>query len=679
MNNQTKANVLLGAVSARRTDDAEVNRFSMRFLDAERTSVDQRPFSVFFEEDLEKAVDLATRLKEITDQALADGETSEIAVSKALDAAAGEATNYSTGVVQHALKLFMTHHDHARSVRIPSLMRRIGARASAEAVTAAPPPLGGTTTSPKENQLNWFREDPLSNEHHEHWHVVYPFLGFPRDTPLPEEQRQGEMFFYMHEQMLARYDAERLAVGLDRVKPFSDYRAPLEIGYDPGAFALGERTFPPRAANVQLEDIPVLTPFITDGYTLNRHEVLRDRFEKATADAALVNRDGSSAPLSGHEGSDALGATNEPSRRQINPEYYGNHHGMGHILISAVGNLPNAFAGIMAATEGNIRDPIFWRWHKHIDSLNYDYQETQPPHTFEDAPPLRFAGESELRSEGIALVRTAEVPDGSSLDDLASAALGGGNWDLDPASDEFPSDADGTKLTTVETIRTETRNGIFELVDGTSAYRYKYLWHEGLDYVFRVENDTTEEVAATLRTFLCPMKIVESLSSEDPWLNDRSLWIELDKFSVTVPANEKRIVCRSDKDSSVIRRPAVESPAEVQDVDIPAGSTVPPSNFYCDCGWPYHLLLPKGTDDGMSFALLVIATDGKMDQVPAPGACGSMSYCGAKDRYPDTRPMGYPFDRPLSDSLVDLVRAHRNFAMRTIKIQHSDQTHRESV
>ena len=36
----------------------------------------------------------------------------------------------------------------------------------------------------------------------------------------------------MHEQMLARYDAERRALGFGPVVPFADYREPIEEGYE---------------------------------------------------------------------------------------------------------------------------------------------------------------------------------------------------------------------------------------------------------------------------------------------------------------------------------------------------------------------------------------------------------------------------------------------------------------
>ena len=36
---------------------------------------------------------------------------------------------------------------------------------------------------------------------------------------------------------------------------------------------------------------------------------------------------------------------------------------------------------------------------------------------------------------------------------------------------------------------------------------------------------------------------------------------------------------------------------------------------YCSCGWPEHMLLPKGTHKGMDFELFVMATDYTVDNV----------------------------------------------------------------
>jgi hypothetical protein len=89
----------------------------------------------------------------------------------------------------------------------------------------------------------------------------------------------------------------------------------------------------------------------------------------------------------------------------------------------------------------------------------------------------------------------------------------------------------------------------------------------------------------------------------------------------------------------VIEIPVANPRTGAQDPEAPEN--------YCDCGWPYNLLLPGGTRDVMGFRLLVMLTDWTIDQVPDDSTCGSMSYCGVKDRYPDRRAMGYPFDRPV--------------------------------
>jgi hypothetical protein len=72
----------------------------------------------------------------------------------------------------------------------------------------------------------------------------------------------------------------------------------------------------------------------------------------------------------------------------------------------------------------------------------------------------------------------------------------------------------------------------------------------------------------------------------------------------------------------------------------------------------------------MRFRLLVMLTDWSIDNVPEEGSCGSMSFCGARDRYPDTRPMGYPFDAPFRNkSIAETIAAQPNMATRDIVIR----------
>lgn len=59
-----------------------------------------------------------------------------------------------------------------------------------------------------EQRLAYFREDLGVNLHHWHWHLVYPNDVNIEDEELAkrmvDKDRRGELFYYMHQQILAR-------------------------------------------------------------------------------------------------------------------------------------------------------------------------------------------------------------------------------------------------------------------------------------------------------------------------------------------------------------------------------------------------------------------------------------------------------------------------------------------
>lgn len=73
------------------------------------------------------------------------------------------------------------------------------------------------------------------------------------------------------------------------------------------------------------------------------------------------------------------------------------------------------------------------------------------------------------------------------------------------------------------------------------------------------------------------------------------------------------------------------------------------------CGFPNRLLLPQGRPEGMKFKLYFILTEAARDlhaDYDHPSIINkipSLSYCGVLDgAFPDTRPMGFPFDRRIA-------------------------------
>lgn len=110
------------------------------------------------------------------------------------------------------------------------------------------------TANEKENEqrLAYFREDIGVNLHHWHWHLVYPGSG---PIVIVDKDRRGELFYYMHSQLLARYNLERFSNGLARYKDIN-LREPLDEAYFPKIIrSSNNRAYPPRSAGTRLRDV----------------------------------------------------------------------------------------------------------------------------------------------------------------------------------------------------------------------------------------------------------------------------------------------------------------------------------------------------------------------------------------------------------------------------------------
>lgn len=91
------------------------------------------------------------------------------------------------------------------------------------------------------------------------------------------------------------------------------------------------------------------------------------------------------------------------------------------------------------------------------------------------------------------------------------------------------------------------------------------------------------------------------------------------------------------------------------------------------------MLVPKGTKEGYPMELFVMVSDYSKDAVPQdePTGCkDAVSFCGLKDRkYPDARPMGYPFDRQPRAGVETLAQfLTGNMAVTEINVRFLDIT-----
>lgn len=114
------------------------------------------------------------------------------------------------------------------------------------------------------------------------------------------------------------------------------------------------------------------------------------------------------------------------------------------------------------------------------------------------------------------------------------------------------------------------------------------------------------------------------------------------------------------------------------DLTRPTGGDALAQFNFCGCGWPQHMLIPKGSPEGLPCQVFVMVSNYANDRVQQDmvGPCNDAeSYCGIKDRlYPDRRSMGYPFDRMPRDGVDTLQQfLTGNMRVQDVSIRFTDR------
>lgn len=201
--------------------------------------------------------------------------------------------------------------------------------------------------------------------------------------------------------------------------------------------------------------------------------------------------------------------------------------------------------------------------------------------------------------------------------------------------------------------------------EGNVYAQFTHLQHAPFDYTINVDNSSSAQRQGTCRIFFCPVN--DERGTPLGFEEQRKLMIEMDKFTVQLNPGLNMIRRRSNESSVTIpyERSFRRIGSQYQPVD-----PVQRAQFqFCGCGWPQHMLIPKGTPEGTRFNIFVMISNYDVDRVDQPensNACNdAASFCGLKDqKYPDTRAMGFPFDRPYrADSLTDFKNLGTNMAI----------------
>eukprot|EP01132_Coremiostelium_polycephalum_P001278 gene1278-1610_t len=485
--------------------------------------------------------------------------------------------------------------------------------------------------------LKWWREDPMLNSHHWNWHSAYPSFGVSLDdSPAKLKDRQGELFVYMHRQLVARYDCERTAFGLQPIDPFgsNSYRESLGDAYDPLI-----TSFVPRPEDSKIRDNVSGTPPF-DSISVFDLEIWRDRLFEAiqnrTFKKQVINPDGTvgvkEIPMTIAD----LGSSLEATMGSPNKAIYGNLNKQFHNLLSRVYRQGDeqTTIGIMGDIIGAFRDPMFWRWHKHLDEFFHRFEMTLAPHNLKEAAPTGVTV-----SKAVVKQRFTAVA-------VTNRETGQPDVVLRPANESKLYDNHLTTYMKTQVISIKSDGSVVSATPGhqnnpdvLNTYVTNRLYYIPFNYEISVVNEDQQFKSVVVRIYI--------VANED--YGDRRKWISMDQFFTSIPAGQKNyVITRSSSDSTILQQAATEEwPGNWEGLE-----SMPPivNDTYCKCGLPRNLLLPRGTKEGMGFKMCVIVTDAKNDVITysdgSSSCCDGNIYCGTYNKpYPFKMDMGYPFNR----------------------------------
>ncbi|RIB02612.1 Hemocyanin, ig-like domain-containing protein [Gigaspora rosea] len=475
---------------------------------------------------------------------------------------------------------------------------------------------------PELDKIFWWRNDHVLNEFHEYWHLV-----IVRGDDNTRKNRDGEIFIHTHRQLLAR----------------SVLSTPILIHNTRVHFTA-------RPANQTLHDIVEIVNGKVSVYTISDLEEERQSLIEWVDGGTNIKHP---IPLKRVDSDASI----------LGLDAALHFHLIGHKVLSRIMN-PYTINRVLTGPRAGIRDPLFLKWHRYVDNIFLRWQNYLGPSDFHhDAPNVTIRTTDIILSFTDVLFKV--YPDGQKDEwsEFGKNTFGGSNFDVDFTNSPIVTNELHTKMKYREYVWRE------DLFDKENiSYVFPRDWH----YFLRVTNEVNVTSIITFRIFIVPEVFSDSIVH----------WIELDKFKKILRPLEKTVIVRELDKSIIIRKPAQKTESQFDESQIipnlqktNSGLTAQAlsEKLFCHCGWPYHMILPRGTKgEGTKFKMIVFISDGTNDMVPLYDQCGSTVLCGAEkwyDKFPDIRPMGYPFNRPFKDgSYEKTFKGLHNVAIKDVAI-----------
>ncbi|XP_058830441.1 hexamerin-1.1-like [Topomyia yanbarensis] len=441
--------------------------------------------------------------------------------------------------------------------------------------------------------LDYYHEDVGLNSFYYYFKMDYPFF-LNYDKFDFKKERSGELYLYMHHQLLARYNLERFSYHKYSIMGLS-WRFPLKIGYFSLLSYANGIPFKGRDYNYVIRDV--------DYYKVDWIKDWEMRLRKMIDDGYYLKDDGTKIDMRKWDNIDFLGRMMNcmDVHKDDKKCKFGFIEILSRTVLSGMDFMTKkTWPSVLMHFETSLRDPIFYSmWDRLLDFYRL-FKSYLPYYTFE-----------ELSFKGVVIKDVV-------IDKLMTYF------------EYFDSDVSNVVPLTE----------VHKYFDFTVMGRTKRLNHKPFSYTLDVMSEYTGK--GVIRVFLGPK--FDVFMDLDRY---KDYFVEIDHYVVNL-ATGKNTIVRNSKDffwSVKDRTTYVELYKKIMSA---VGGN---DEFILDmseahCGFPDRLILPKGWFGGMKMQFYFIITPYTGTESMHDTVFDKTYMCGGH-RYVDKFPMGFPFDREI--------------------------------
>ncbi|OXU27273.1 hypothetical protein TSAR_013577 [Trichomalopsis sarcophagae] len=545
----------------------------------------------------------------------------------------------------HAFAMALAHRKDTRGLRLPNLYEIVPhyffeTEVMVEAYRAKTGEIEGvgdeyvieanhtSHAESTDSQLNYFRDDVGLNQFYFQLHNQLPFWLSCEEkncNGIPKHLR-GELYYHVHKTLLARYELERLSLGLGRVEDI-DWEQGISTGYRSGMTHPNGWPVPDREPGARLP--------VSKYKFLEEVKHYESRLSKAI-DLGELRTGSSSKKLDESSSFNDLCNALQGNNDSPQPKLYGSLDRLYRRLLGFAPEVIGKKSGQVAALEmpwTSLRDAGFFRMNNRILDLGLRFKRNLPVYTPAD---LGFDG---IRIDYVHLDKLVTY-----LDSFESTLN-------HPRVHYFADDSAARK----ESCGPKT----------TVRVRQQRLNHKAFAYQIGV---TSERVTkGVVRIFLGPK--LDARGNELDLEDSIEQFYELDRWLVDLKQGSNKLD-RSSNDSPYYSSDPQSS--EAYNRDIVRALRTTDENLARDIvhsrklhlGLPRRLLLPRGNRSGLGLRLVVClhGLDGaKVDKLNEDTVFAGLAL--------DGRDLGFPLDRPIDGEGFERLR---NFMVKDVKVFHED-------